>query len=173
MELQRCYEVLGIQAPALPEAVRQAYKAQVKFFHPDRFSGDPDQQRLAQERLKEVNAAYEALQAYQAKGPPERPRANAPASARPPQQPAGSAKAPDARPPMATTSRGTSLVRQLRTIGQRVAAGIGSALQSLRPDYPSSRQAGGMRPEAGCRRSAAGPHRAGRRMGRGRRGGRC
>jgi curved DNA-binding protein CbpA len=62
MELQRCYEVLGIQVTASPEAVHQAYKTQVKFFHPDRFTGDPDQQRLAEERLKEVNAAYETLQ---------------------------------------------------------------------------------------------------------------
>ncbi len=172
MELQRCYEVLGIQAPATPEAVRQAYKAQVKFFHPDRFSGDPDQQHLAQERLKEVNAAYEALRTYQAKGQSEPPRTKAPTSARP-QQPAGRPKTADTGRPTATDSRGTSLVRQLRAIGERVAAGIGSALQSLRPSYPSGGQPGGMRREAGCRRSATGPRRAGRRMGRGRRGGRC
>jgi hypothetical protein len=173
MELQRCYEVLGIQEPASSEAVRQAYKAQVKFFHPDRFTDDPDQQRLAQERLKEVNAAYEALQTHQAKGPPERPRTNASTTARPPQQPSEPPKADNTLRPTATASRGTSLVQQLRAIGERVAAGIGSALQSLRPNYPGGRQPGGMRPEGSCRRSAAGPRRAGRRMGRGRRGGRC
>jgi DnaJ-class molecular chaperone len=173
MELQRCYEVLGIQAPASPEAVRQAYKTQVKFFHPDRFTDDPDQQRLAEERLKEVNAACEALRIYQAKGQSERPRTKAPSTTRPPQQPAGRAKAANTGRATATDRRATSLVQQLRAVGERLVAGIGNALQSLRPDYPSGGQPGGMRPEGGCRRYAAGPRRAGRRMGRGRRGDRC
>jgi curved DNA-binding protein CbpA len=173
MELQRCYEVLGIQAPASPEAVRQAYKAQVKFFHPDRFSDDPDQQRLAQERLKEVNAAYEALQAYQARGPEEAPQPRAAKGERSPDRSAGRAGATESPRPNATGPGGTSLVAQLRAIGERVLSRIGNALQSLRPNDPSGHQSGDPRMVGGCRRPGMGPRGPGRGLGRGRRGGRC
>lgn len=158
MELQRCYEVLGIQAPASPEAVHQAYKTQVKFFHPDRFTGDPDQQRLAEERLKEVNAAYAALQAYQAQGPRETPPRKAPKTERLPDRSAGRAAA-------ATIRSGTSLMQQLRAIGERVAAGVGKALQGLRENHPGDQQPGGSRTNPGCRRPATGQRRSGRGMG--------
>jgi curved DNA-binding protein CbpA len=173
MELQRCYEVLGIQAPASPEAVRQAYKVQVKFFHPDRFSGDPDQQRLAQERLKEVNAAYEALQAYQARDPEEAPRPREAKGERSPDRSAGRAGAAESPRPTPASPGGTSLVAQLRGIGERVVSRIGNALQSLRPSYPSGRRPGDPRRVGGCRRPGMGPRGPGRRLGRGRRGGRC
>jgi hypothetical protein len=167
MELQRCYEVLGIQAGASPEAVHQAYKTQVKFFHPDRFTDDPDQQRLAEERLKEVNAAYAALQAYQAQGPRETPPRKAPKTERSPERSAGRAAAADRPRPAVTIRSGTSLMQQLRAIGQRVAAGVGKALQGLRENHPADQQPDGSRPNPGCRRSAAGPRRSGRGMGRG------
>lgn len=166
MELQRCYEVMGIQAPASPEAVHQAYKTQVKFFHPDRFTGDPDQQRLAEERLKEVNAAYAALQAYQAQGPRETPPRKAPKTERSPDHSAGHAAAADSPRPAATVRSGSSLMQQLRAIGERVAAGVGKALQGLRENHPADQQPGGSRTNPGCRRSAAGPRRSGRGMGR-------
>jgi len=167
MELQRCYEVLGIQVPASPEAVRQAYKTQVKFFHPDRFTDDPEQRRLAEERLKEVNAAYEALQNYHARDPEEAPRPRAAKGERSPDRSAGRAGATESPRPTPASPGGTSLVAQLRAIGERVVSGIGNALQSLRPKYPSGRQPGDPRQVGGCRRSGMGPRRSGRRMGRG------
>jgi curved DNA-binding protein CbpA len=167
MELQRCYEVLGIQVTASPEAVHQAYKTQVKFFHPDRFTGDPDQQRLAEERLKEVNAAYETLQTIQARGPSEAPRPKASSTERSPDRSAESAGAAENPRPATAGPSGTSLVAQLRAIGERVAAGIGNALQSLRSNSLSGQQPGDPRQVGGCRRSGMGPRRSGRRMGRG------
>ncbi|MCG6907447.1 MAG: J domain-containing protein [Desulfobacteraceae bacterium] len=167
MELQRCYEVLGIQAPASPEAVHQAYKAQVKFFHPDRFTDDPGQRRLAEERLKEVNAAYEALQTYQARAPEEAPRPRAATAERSPDRSSEHAGAAESPRPTPADPGGTSLMAQLRAIGERVVSGIGNALQNLRPNYPSGRQPGDPRQVGGCRRSGMGPRRSGRRMGRG------
>lgn len=151
MELQRCYEVLGIQAPASPEAVHQAYKTQVKFFHPDRFTGDPDQQRLAEERLKEVNAAYAALQAYQARGPRETPPRKAPKTERSADRSAGRAAATDSPRPAATVRSGTSLMQQLRAIGERVAAGLRiSAKTGQRPNSPWIRSVPCCNSRSGC-----------------------
>lgn len=55
------YEMLGLQAGASPEEIRQAYLDLVKVWHPDRFSHDPRLQRKANDRLREINLAYERL----------------------------------------------------------------------------------------------------------------
>jgi hypothetical protein len=48
------YRVLGLDADADPEEVRQAYRQKVKSVHPDRESGD-------EEQFKRVKEAYEVL----------------------------------------------------------------------------------------------------------------
>jgi hypothetical protein len=55
------YETLGVADGATPEHLKQAYLALVKRWHPDRFAHDPAQQKLAEEKLRAINVAYEAL----------------------------------------------------------------------------------------------------------------
>ena len=57
-------EILGIPTSASGEQFKQAYRDLVKVWHPDRFSDDPRLQRKAEEKLKEINEAYDQLQSY-------------------------------------------------------------------------------------------------------------
>ena len=64
-EVRHCYEIFELEPGASPEMVKQAYRDLVQIWHPDRFSHDPRLQQKAQERLKEINEAYEQLQNFQ------------------------------------------------------------------------------------------------------------
>lgn len=55
------YEVLGVTRSASKDEVRKAYRDLVKQYHPDRYKGHP-LESLAQEKMAEVNAAYESIQ---------------------------------------------------------------------------------------------------------------
>ncbi len=55
------YQVLGVQPSATDEEVKDAYRALVKKYHPDKFA-DSDLAELANEKMKEVNAAYDEIQ---------------------------------------------------------------------------------------------------------------
>ena len=54
------YKVLGVNEGASQEEVRAAYLKLVKKYHPDKYT-DPDLKELANEKLVEVNEAYEIL----------------------------------------------------------------------------------------------------------------
>ncbi len=54
------YEVLGIRPGASQEEIKSAYRKLVKQYHPDQFSDNP-LQNLAQEKLAEINKAYNML----------------------------------------------------------------------------------------------------------------
>ncbi len=62
-QLERFYDLLGVRPGAPFREVRQAYLRLVRTWHPDRYAGDPQRQRLAQERLKSINEAYRELEA--------------------------------------------------------------------------------------------------------------
>jgi DnaJ-class molecular chaperone len=51
------YEILGVDRRATPEAIKKAYRRLAKAHHPDRNPGDAS----AEQRFKEVQAAYEVL----------------------------------------------------------------------------------------------------------------
>jgi hypothetical protein len=62
--LETHYKVLGLE-PGVPfEKVKVAYKDLVAVWHPDRFAHNSRLQEKAQEKLKEINAAYEFLKTY-------------------------------------------------------------------------------------------------------------
>lgn len=54
------YEVLGIKEGASIEEIKAAYKEQVKKYHPDLHQDNPLYE-LAQEKLQEINEAYDYL----------------------------------------------------------------------------------------------------------------
>jgi curved DNA-binding protein CbpA len=55
--------VLGVDAGATAEQLRQAYIDLVKRWHPDRFAHDRALQEAAEAKLKEINEAYKELRA--------------------------------------------------------------------------------------------------------------
>jgi hypothetical protein len=55
------YQVLGLRPGASPNEIRQAYRDLARVWHPDRFVHDARLCKLAEEKLKEINIAYEAL----------------------------------------------------------------------------------------------------------------
>lgn len=54
------YKVLGVNEGATNEEIRAAYLSLVKKYHPDKYT-DPDMKQLANEKLKEINDAYDQL----------------------------------------------------------------------------------------------------------------
>ena len=58
------YDVLDVGPAATAGEIRAAYLALVKAWHPDRFAGAPALAAHAEERLKEINAAYEEARAW-------------------------------------------------------------------------------------------------------------
>ena len=56
-----CYRILGVTPGATPEQLKRAYRRLAKRWHPDRFANDPAARQVAEEGMKEVNAAYEVL----------------------------------------------------------------------------------------------------------------
>jgi hypothetical protein len=53
--------ILDLPETATGENIRTAYRELVKVWHPDRFAHDPKLQHRAQEKLKQINFAYEWL----------------------------------------------------------------------------------------------------------------
>ncbi len=75
-EINLCYRALELEPGASLEQVKQAWRELVKVWHPDRFPNDTKLQCKAQERLKDINGAYEMLEEYLTSGaPPPRSRA--------------------------------------------------------------------------------------------------
>lgn len=60
-ELDRAYEVLGVKPGVSDGELKAAHRDLAKVWHPDRFVHDPRLQEKAQEKLKEINEAYEQL----------------------------------------------------------------------------------------------------------------
>lgn len=54
------YEVLGIKQGSSPDEIKKAYRELVKKYHPDQYMDNP-LSKLAEEKLKEINEAYDAL----------------------------------------------------------------------------------------------------------------
>ena len=60
-ELDRACEVLGVKPGVSDRELKAAHRDLAKVWHPDRFVHDPRLQEKAQEKLKEINDAYEQL----------------------------------------------------------------------------------------------------------------
>lgn len=61
------YKVLGVSPTASDDEIKTAYRNLARKYHPDKYAGS-DLAELAEEKMKEVNAAYEQIQQMRAKG---------------------------------------------------------------------------------------------------------
>ena len=60
-DLSKAYELLGVKPGVSIRELKAAHRDLAKVWHPDRFLHDPRLQEKAQEKLKEINEAYELL----------------------------------------------------------------------------------------------------------------
>ena len=60
-DIESCYRLLEVDPTATVGELKGAYRDLVKVWHPDRFDHDPALQLKAQEKLKEINRAYETI----------------------------------------------------------------------------------------------------------------
>lgn len=59
--MEKYYKILDINTNATEQDVKQAYRDLVKVWHPDRFTHDPKLRKKAEEKLKEINVAYQKI----------------------------------------------------------------------------------------------------------------
>jgi curved DNA-binding protein CbpA len=64
MDIKKCYEILELDPNASLAEAKQAYKDLVNIWHPDRVSHNARLKQRAENKLKEVNAAYEKLEVF-------------------------------------------------------------------------------------------------------------
>ncbi len=74
-DLSKAYELLGVKPGVSSRELKAAHRDLAKVWHPDRFVHDPRLQEKAQEKLKEINEAYELLSSGKTPRPaPPQPR---------------------------------------------------------------------------------------------------
>ncbi len=64
MEIKRCLEILELPKYPSIDETRQAYKDLVNIWHPDRVGDNPRLKKKAEEKLKDINIAYEELNSF-------------------------------------------------------------------------------------------------------------
>jgi len=60
-EMDKYYQILGLKPEATEKEIVEAYKVLVKVWQPDRFSNDPNVQKIATEKIKEIDEAFKQL----------------------------------------------------------------------------------------------------------------
>ena len=60
-DLSKAYELLGVKPGVSIRELKAAHRDLAKVWHPDRFAHDPRLQEKAQEKLKEINEAYDLI----------------------------------------------------------------------------------------------------------------
>ena len=69
------YQTLGIALTASPEDIKRAYRSLAKVWHPDRFLHDPILRAKAEQEIKRINQAYQAIKNSKGASLPSKGRA--------------------------------------------------------------------------------------------------
>lgn len=62
------YSILGVGKDATDEEIKNAYRELARKYHPDNYPDDNPLKELAEEKMQEINAAYDKIQKMRAKG---------------------------------------------------------------------------------------------------------
>lgn len=60
------YKVLGVAPTSTDDQIKEAYRKLARKYHPDKYT-DSDMKELAEEKMKEINAAFEEIQQMRSK----------------------------------------------------------------------------------------------------------
>jgi hypothetical protein len=72
IDRRKCLMILELPDTATPEEIRTAYRDLIKVWHPDRFQHDAKLEHRAQEKVKQINIAYDWLATHpETKEPPQ------------------------------------------------------------------------------------------------------
>lgn len=82
MRLDDCFRVLELPQGAAEDQVRRAHRELTKVWHPDRFAHDPALRQRAEDKLKEINEAYETILGMRRETPRRPPPPSQPTSPR-------------------------------------------------------------------------------------------
>ena len=82
-DLSKAYELLGVKPGVSIRELKAAHRDLAKVWHPDRFVHDPRLQEKAQEKLKEINEAYDLISSGKVPRPAPAPSPSRPASSQP------------------------------------------------------------------------------------------
>ncbi len=61
-KMKDAYSILGVSPDATDEEVKAAYRALARKYHPDNFADENPLKSLANEKMQEINAAYDEIQ---------------------------------------------------------------------------------------------------------------
>ena len=62
------YSILGVSRDASDEEVKNAYRALARKYHPDNYGDDNPLKDLANDKMQEINLAYDEIQKMRASG---------------------------------------------------------------------------------------------------------
>lgn len=62
------YSILGVGKDATDEEIKNAYRELARKYHPDNYPDDNPLKELAEEKMQEINAAYDKIQKMRAAG---------------------------------------------------------------------------------------------------------
>jgi curved DNA-binding protein CbpA len=60
-ELKPYFEILGLKPGCSLKKIKQAYRSLVRIWHPDQYEQYPNLKVIVQDKMKEINEAYEKL----------------------------------------------------------------------------------------------------------------
>lgn len=81
--IERCYEIFELKPGCSLQEIKQAYRRLAKTCHPDCFPHDSQLKQQAEEKIKQLNEAYEILKFHQSSGSPTSVASTAVYSTRP------------------------------------------------------------------------------------------
>ncbi|MEJ2586324.1 MAG: J domain-containing protein [Deltaproteobacteria bacterium] len=64
MDVGRAFQILELRPGVTAVEARQAYKDIISVWHPDRFSNNPRLRQRAEQKVKEINLAYETVRLF-------------------------------------------------------------------------------------------------------------
>jgi len=73
MDIDKALDILHLPKTVSPEEIKSAYRDLVRVWHPDRFGSDERLRQKAEEQLRLINEAHEALLHYRPEHPSDKP----------------------------------------------------------------------------------------------------